>query len=461
MDTEENNTFTIYTETSFVKRFLFLWKRNREISVGVSRSEKGERFVIVGKNTGDERSIILASGKSLQKCWIRFFYNEINTSLQSITYMQSVVKDENRHITAEDFLPHGGDIKEFACEYVVEEERGYGASLKYSHLNDEISGLVDEGYVVNSLTPQYFALGKLYYDIIKRSFILWYVREQNSTLVVMEGQYPSAAVTISIQEYGLHEDEGKEKIKTLFTQLKKQYSINDVYVVKENGQLFLDESDYGITLQECSSFGGLSMDYHDALALALVPKTVCNFAPPEEIGRSLSIVQNEQLLMRWVRYCTLFLGSVTLLLLMSGGILLGTEHLLNEKISPYTPHIKRIEVGEKKLRTAQKHYKEKFAFYHRESALTNLLNDLQSVYMTGVYSESIEIHEHSEKQWKIITRGITRSSSLIPRIIGKIENIPGSESVRLVYSERKKEKETVVGLLFNIEFLWSPQERSQ
>lgn len=432
--------------TSLYKKILLLFNHKYRIAIGAVPDNSGTYRYVVSATGPDNVARILFHGDDINS--LQFFIPPLvlHTALHStqVYYTGNTLNNEDVDSwldrNEERIIPFGFTSDQVINEWDVINDRLYSATITKDAFEIFLQKIPKEKLFVRSLSVPLWDLAILYACYIDEDFVIWKIAANESTLgYVRTGRvYALCNFWPGIQDVqNNHTEIGNEMSKVILS-LTSGESVEGVFPVVDSPLPALP-SDFIIpNYKVCKApvIKDLPMHFHEAYACSLHQDTQLDFSPGLECRKARNLEHKRIVCLKYLR--GIYIGACALIVLMAAGagLLYGIKHYVHTRTVPLQVYIKNIDEGNRKLDSLKMLYQTKAFFLTRESGITFLLNEFQTVFPEGMCAEQIEVDETGDNEWHISFLALSYSTALVPQFLSHLEKIRGIQNVRMIYSEQ-------------------------
>ena len=282
-------------------------------------------------------------------------------------------------------------------------------------------------------------LANLYWNKINEPFILWKITAngsvigyvENGKLVKLLNAWPD------YEDLATNFEDSKAYLVSVINSLTDTADRIKVLVYSSDKKINISE----IKLDETMEFISLPViqdvpvKYHEAYALACSEGPSINLLPFEKIQSTKKVQSLWYSTFLWLRRGALGIGisAVVLALLLLGiGVFKNTK---NNDLAEIHKQVELVKLLTAKRDSLKSEIKRTGKLSGKESIVTSLLSDLQTIYPEGMWSDEIDINK-TEKGWEVITIAFAKSTGLLGIFMNNVHKTKGFSDIRMVYSEQ-------------------------
>lgn len=421
-------------------------------------------FVVSAVDNSNGNNQVLSFGPDVLKAIITLPPASVNTTFTNtkISFISEHLRNENAESwidrNEDRIVPPGFTPDQIINEWDIHHDSIYSATVTKEAFEEYRKITSNSRLMFNSITIPLWDLAILYSSYVRSSFVIWKVTEDNSILgYIRDGKLQKLAhFWTDYQDLHKEPKEIGEELSLLIRSLTEGDTISSVIplIIHEKPTLPNEFIIPEYIISDPPNINTIPLQYHEPYACSLHTQTQLDFANITDTQKTQKVEKNRRKYLTVLRGSFIIIVTFVLLLLISMGVITGIEKYADKRIRPYQKYIDKIEAGERKLRSLKRTYKEKAIFFTRESIVTFLLNELQLIFPDGVWADQIEISENDEKLWRVNIIAQSYSTALIPQFLNKLEQIEGTDKVRMIYSEQIKTEKNKRAIKIKVECLW-------
>lgn len=440
----------------FLKAFIF----PENLSLGISLNSGEIRYALVFKcKNGDYK--LISSGNGIP-VWLSLFTPLFShTDLSQIPVIINAVhigqEDPDNWIERQESgssrkQPGNPDL---IREYVVRGSTVYQIETSVEARNSSLQKL-PKNLTVCTLYPPLWKLTEIYYEKVKKPFLLWKISADGSILVrTEEGKICKVCnFWLDIEDLQKKTQQVLEGLTPLLHSLSSDKL--PVIVFSPENEFTIPEAFHksGITFENPPEIKGVPLQYHKTYSLACVKKDDPNLIPFDKLQSMDSFCSS------W-RYSVKAARWIVFLILTSFIIMLGVDKLSDlylyfksDKLASVKEMLGELETANSKLDSLLARFNEKAGFIAEESRITELLSDLQEVFPEGMWADEVTAIDIVDRGYQIDIRAIASSSGMIGSLMDNLNKIKGISQCRMIYSEQIPAKEKARGIRVKIQAVW-------
>jgi nitrate reductase NapAB chaperone NapD len=440
-----------------LKAFIFPEK----LSLGISLNSGEIRYALAYKcKTGDFN--LVSSGNGIP-AWLPLF-----TPLFSHTDLsQTPVIINKEHIGQEDpdnwierqesgsSRKQPGDL-DLIREYIVRDTTVYQIETSIAARSNFLQKLPKD-LIICTLYPPLWKLAEIYYEKVKKSFLLWKISSEGSIIARTDNgkigkicnfwpdiddlrQKPQQV----LEELTplLHSLSSSDKLPVIVFSPENEFTIPGIFRKSE------------VPFENPPEIEGVSLLYHETYSLACARKDDPNLMSFDKLKTMDSFCSSWKYSVKTVRWLVVLV--LTSLIIMLGVDKISDLYMLSksDKLTSVKEMLDELESASSKLDSVLVQFNEKAGFIAEESRITELLSDLQEVFPEGMWAEEITAIDNADRGYQIDIRAIASSSGMIGSLMEKLNSVKGISQCRMVYSEQVPVKEKVKGIRVKIQAVW-------
>ena len=399
----------------------------------------GERLVLCARNGTGARVLARGGGAGRMAKLFRSPVIHADLGTTPVTFISEEINGE-----ADDWIdsnrervrPVGLSENDAVTEWAVHENRAFAVCIRKEALENACRDVRFADAVIASLSAPLWNLGRLYFQYVKKPFIL--VQTGNAGTLfgfVNEGRLVKLLTHWASEREisGIPPDE----IAGLCSALSDKKTDLIVTAPSET-ETFPPEKIPGYTVTPAPAIPGVVPGDHRAYAAAFGEPTRLDFTPLDDSDAARRLGEQRKRTLKWGRTALLLAGGMFALLGVAAGSLFAVEHSVRQKAAPIRRDIAEFEQEQSRLRELNKRYSGELRLLGRESAVGHVLTELQDAFPEGIWAERISIVERDSETWDLEIIALSYSTGVIPSLLKNLERISGVSDTRMVYSEQTK-----------------------
>jgi hypothetical protein len=447
------------------KKLMLLLDPATRISTGVMPDDKGRYgYVVCAINRKNEPHII-AGGDDLLSRHFAMPPIAVRTALQheTVYYVSNDLNGDDPDAwldkNEKKVIPPGFTADQVEQEWDVVDNTIHSAVLTKPALEGFLTTVPQNRLLLRSLSIPLWDIALLYARYISGDFVLWKITAKGSQLgYVRNGRlYSLCFFWPDADDLRKEPDKSGKEIAGVVRSLTAGNTVTGIYQVVHHPLQKIPEPFYCGNYKLCPLpvIENIPAHLHEAYSCALHADTPVDFAPIGPVQQAKRLEKNRRTLLRYMR--ALYAGAcgLFLLVIVSTGIVAGAKNFIRGKTAPLQKYIRSIAEGEKRLDSLKVLCGKKAFFIGRESFVTFLLNEFQTVFPNGLWAEQIEIYEAGDGGWQVSCIALSYSTALVPQFLSALEKIEGIHHVRMIYSEQTKLENKELVTRFKIECMWN------
>lgn len=441
----------------FLKAFIF----PENLSLGISLSSGEIRYALAYKcKSGDYK---LVSGGAGAPKWLSpftplFTHTDLSQTPVIINSEHTGQEDPDSWIERQESgssrkQPENQDL---IREYVVRGSTVYQIETSAATRNNFLQKL-PKNLAVCTLCPPLWKLTEIYYEKVKKPFLLWKISAEGSILArtdegrigkicnfwpdVDDLQEKPQQVLEEITPL-LHSFSSSVKLPVIVFSPEKEFTIPGVFSKSE------------ITFENAPEIKGVSLQNHEAYSLACMHKDDPNLVPFEKLQIMDSFCSFWKYSVKTVRWIVFLI--LTSLIIMLGADKVSDLYLYSksDKMASVKEMLDELKGASSKVDSVLVRFNEKAGFIAEESRITELLSEFQEIFPEGMWAEEITAIDIVDRGYQIDIRAIASSSGMIGSLMDNLNKIKGISQCRMIYSEQIPAKEKARGIRVKIQAVW-------
>jgi hypothetical protein len=308
-----------------------------------------------------------------------------------------------------------------------------------------------------SLSIPLWDVGRMYWEHLQRSFVLWKVTNSGSILGYIENGMVIRLCNLWPDCSDLL-DSPEESISAVVSVIDKITGDKVPVITFTSVEDFVFpqfKKQTGLNHIKAPDIKGVQPQNHEVFALACHKESSLNFVPFDKIQKCRKALNAWQSSLKWLRrgmYTVIV--SIVLLAIITGSLrILNTRG--NRNFSTVKMQVMQLKQATIKRDSLIEVFKKSGSFSENESAVTQLLSDLQVAIPDGLWTDEIDISADSTKQYRLDMVVFTKSSSLLGKFMSNMHSLKGVSDVRMVNSEQMETKKREKVIRFRVECVWS------
>lgn len=338
--------------------------------------------------------------------------------------------------TADTFLPGFSSDDCITVENTTD-SRIVAATATVSSVENYLSSLPDS-ITVKSLKPPLHDLSQLYAPFSDEPFILWKFTERGSVACYVENGMLTRKVTswIGIEDIKENSTATATEIDTWIKELSG--SNQPVPVV------FYPELSVSVTTAIKLKYGtittipvieALSPSDHELFAIASSDNNQMNVVSYEMLTNVEKLTRFWQWTIHGMRILLIIIASILFVIFSSVVFQKLSQHFMNDSLHELNTLRTTYTFEKNKFDSLKTVFLKSAGHIQKESAITNLLDNLQRIFPDGMWAEEMTIIESGESTWKLTIRALSSSSELLPLFNSNFKKLTGTVHHRVIYSE--------------------------
>lgn len=416
-----------------------------ELRWGVCLRSAG--MVVVLLACRGEQKRVLFSARGRRKPWILSVATpvSIDTGVMPLILLNEPLGEDtierwlNEH--QGELIPAGFQSEQIQSECCVVDETVFAASLAHAAVDAFEQRAASAGLTCGSLSVGLWHVARLYWPSYQQPFILWKVTDEGSVLGFVDNGYLRAVVSWWMDATDLQsiDSQNLQELATIFSSLGGQHCSTIVMMNDGEPPDISALSIPGYRFAAQPQIEGVLGPLHEPYALAAAEPCNLDFARGERGLGSRGSGSSREGMLKFIRNALVLIGVVWGLL---GVGLVGSrlvQSSLDSRLAPLRSRIAVVKQAEVERDSVQALFSARNRFGNRESALTELLNQLQPAFPTGMWVEQIVVQESELCCYRIELIAVSFSSALVADFLKRLETIAGMRDVRMLYSEQVSE----------------------
>jgi len=441
----------------FLKEFIFPEK----LSIGITLNSGEIRYALAYKcKNGEYRLVSSGSGIPVWLSLITPLFSHTDLSQTPVIINEEHIgqEDPDNWIERQESVssrkqPENLDL---IREYVVKDSTVYQIETSTAARNNFLQKLPKD-LAVCTLYPPLWKLAEIYYEKVKKAFLLWKISSDGSIIArADEGKIGKICnFWPDIDDLRQKPQQVLEQLTPLLHSLSSSDKLPVIVFSPENEftipEIFHKSE---ITFERPPEIQGVSLLYHEAYSLTCARKDDPNLMPFDKLQTTDSLSSLWKYSVKTVRW-------LIFLILSSLIIMLGVDKISDlymnskkENLASAKEMLDELEAASSKLNSILVLFNEKAGFIAEESRVTELLSNLQEVFPEGMWAEEITAIDNAEQGYQIDIRAIASSSAMIGNLMEKLNNVKGISQCRMIYSEQIPVKEKISGIRVKIQAVW-------
>jgi hypothetical protein len=395
--------------------------------------------MVVSKNRKG-RIAILFSGNTLPWYLKYMFPVTVYTEADTVPFLFSKRDSEKglEHLseTADAFLP---GFSPDDC-ITVENTTDSGVittSTTVSSVERYLSSLPDS-ITVKSLKPPLYDLSQLYAQSFDISFILWKFTERGSVAgyvengmlirnitswIGIEDIKENSTVTAAEIDNWLKELSGSDRPVPLVYYPELPAAATDALQLK-----------YG-TITRIPAIEPLPSSDHELFAIASSDNNQMNAVPYDILNSTEKLTRFWQWTIHGMRILLIIVISILFVIFSSVVFQKLSQHFMNDSLHELNTLRTAYTIEKNRFDSLKTLFLKNAGHIQKESAVTNLLDNLQHIFPNGMGEEEMTSSESGESFWKLTIRALSSSSELLPLFNSNFKKLTGTVNHRVIYSE--------------------------
>jgi len=394
------------------------------------------------------KPFLLYSGTHLTEFWKLVTPLLVHTNLHTLPVLltsEFLEGEDAEHWidkNEERIIPSGFTSDQVQTEWGVHSDQVFAATIATEQLEKWKKTYTQNRLIHTVLSIPLWDIARLYSRHIPNDFCLIQVTCEGTLLGVVRNGYLLKLCTFwpCVEDY---QTEGAELIPELKAILDS-ISLNNLQRLVlvpgrkntsvENTLNLLPAQGYEIL--PAPDIDQVESEFHEPYALSVHEDTGLDFSDMEGRLWGRKIERARKNVLFWSRgSIVVVLLFLSILALVYTGLHIVSMHTA-QRLAPIQNEIEAITVSEQKSDSLITLLEAKNAFLGRESVVTMLIENLQTVFPEGMWVEQVDITEKDVSLWNGEIIALCYSTSLIPKLLRNLESIDGVSQVNLLYSEQ-------------------------
>ena len=415
----------------------------QKISCGMTCHNGVMRFAAVKKSINGTIELVYTDDKI--PWWVSFCTPVLvhtDFSLAPVLFRRQNIGEEDPDTwlvkNEESIIPAGFTTDQIVNEYVSDKSELLSATVIKSERERLLDNLETQCTPLSIGVPLW-DLANLYGKKINEPFILWKITADGSVI----GYVENAKLVKLLNAWPDYEDlaaafeDCKSYIASIVNSLDDSVDRIKVIVYSSDKKINISEIklDDRIEFISIPVIKDVPVKYHEAYAIACAGEPSINLLPFEKIQNAKKVQSLWFNTSLWLRRGVLGVGisAVVLALLLLGiGVF---KNLRNNDLAEIHEKVELVNSLTAKRDSLKSEIKRTGKLSGKESIVTSLLSDLQTIYPEGMWSDEIDINK-TEKGWEVITIAFAKSTGLLGIFMNNVHKTKGFSDIRMVYSEQ-------------------------